>query len=225
MTSPAPGLRDRVPIYALLAANSVPVVGNAMTAMAVPWFVLLTTGSAALTGITGAVIALGSVLAAFFGGPVVDRLGFKKTSVVSDLMSGLTVALFPLLHSAVGLAFWQLLALVFLGSVFDAPGMSARDALMPELAGLAGMPIERANSFDTAIPRLAQFLGPPLAGLLIVALGATGVLWLDAATFAFSAALVAAAVPASAARAARNDEAGEGGAGASGATSRSCWRG
>jgi len=67
------GSGGRVPLYALLAANSVSVVGNAMTAVAVPWFVLETTGSAARTGLTGAVIALGAVLAAFFGGPVVDR--------------------------------------------------------------------------------------------------------------------------------------------------------
>ena len=188
--------RTRLPIYALLAANAVSVVGNAMTAVAVPWFVLQTTGSAAKTGLAGAVMALGAVLAAFFGGPIVDRLGFKRTSISADLMSGATVALIPLLYAAGYLPFWQLLALVFLGSVLDAPGMSARDAMIPELARTAGMRLEKANSLDTAIPRLAQFLGPPLAGVLIVLLGATGVLWLDAATFATSAALVAGAVPA-----------------------------
>jgi len=74
------------------------------------------------------------------------------------------------------LEFWQLLLLAFLGAVLDAPGLSARFAMLPELARSAGTPLERANSFDAAIPRLAQFLGPPLAGVLIFAFGATGVL-------------------------------------------------
>ena len=55
--------------------------------------------------------------------------------------------------------------------------------------------LERANGASHAIGSLAQLLGPPLAGLLIVALGPGNVLWLDAATFAISAALIALAVP------------------------------
>lgn len=184
-----------MPIFALLSANAVSQVGNLMALVAVPWFVLQTTGSAAKTGLAGAAIALGAVLAGFLGGPVVDRLGFRRASVVADLMSGLTVALIPLLHLTVGLAFWQLLALVFLGSVLDAPGWSARSALVPDLANEAGMPVERANSADQAIPRLATLVGPPLAGGLIAAFGPTFVLFLDAATFACSAALVALYVP------------------------------
>lgn len=185
----------RAPILALLLANAVSVVGNAMAAVAIPWFVLQTTDSAARTGLTGAVGALGAVLAAFFGGPIVDRLGFKRTSVAADLMSAAMVALIPLLFAAGYLAFWLLLVLVFLGAVLDAPGLSARRAMIPELARIAGMPTEMANSADSAVPRLAQFVGPPLAGVLIAGFGALGVLWLDAATFVFSAALVATVVP------------------------------
>jgi MFS family permease len=185
----------RVPILALLSANAVSVVGNAMSAVAIPWFVLRTTDSAIRTGITGAVGALGAVLAAFFGGPIVDRLGFKRTSVAADLVSAATTAFIPLLFATGYLTFWLLLVLVFLGAVLDAPGMSARQAMIPELARSARMTTEGANSADSAVPRLAQFLGPPLAGVLITAFGAIGVLWLNAATFVLSAALVAAAIP------------------------------
>lgn len=191
----SPRAARRLPIFALLGASAVSQVGNMMTTVAVPWFVLQTTGSAAKTGLTGAAIGLGAVLAAFLGGPVVDRLGFKRTSVLSDLMSGATVALIPLLHVAGVLSFWQLLVLVFLGSVLDAPGGSARDSLIPDLARLGGMPLERANSVDAAIPRLAQLAGPLAAGVLIAAIGASNVLLVDAATFAVSAALVTLAVP------------------------------
>lgn len=187
--------RRRASILALLSANAVSVVGNAMSAVAIPWFVLQTTDSAARTGLTGAVGALGAIIAAFFGGPIIDRLGFKLTSVAADLISAATTVLIPLLFATGYLTFWLLIVLVFLGAVLDAPGMSARQAMIPELARVARMPMERANSADSAVPRLAQFLGPPLAGVLITAFGAIGVLWLNAATFVFSAVLVAVAVP------------------------------
>lgn len=116
-------------------------------------------------------------------------------SVVADLASGVTVAMIPLLELTVGLAFWHLLVLAFLGALLDAPGMTARTSLYPELAERAGMPLERANSVDQAANRLSFMLGPPLAGLLIALLGPTNVLWINAITFAISAVIVTSAIP------------------------------
>ncbi len=188
-------IRRRLPVAALLAANTISLAGNAITALAIPWYVLETTGSAARVGLVGFCAALPAVLAAFFGGAVVDRLGFKRSSIASDLLSGVTVALVPLLHQTVGLPFGGLLGLVFLGALLDAPGVTARQALFPDLVGLAGMRLEGANAAYQTVQRLSQFLGPALAGILIALLGASNVLWLDAATFAVSAGLIAASVP------------------------------
>ncbi len=185
----------RIPIFSLLSANAVSQAGDLMAMVAIPWFVLETTGSAAKMGITGAAIGVATVSASFFGGPVVDRVGFKRASVLADLMSGLSLALIPLLYLTASLAFWQLLVLVFLGTLLGSPGWPARRALVPELARLALMPLERANSAYEVIPRLSFLVGPPLAGVLIAAIGASNVLWVDAATFAVSAALIAWFVP------------------------------
>ncbi len=67
---------QRLPALALLSANAVSITGNAMVSVAIPWFVLQTTGSAAKTGFTFAAIGLFNVLATFFGGPVI-RLSFR----------------------------------------------------------------------------------------------------------------------------------------------------
>ena len=181
----------------MLGATALSQVGNMLTFVALPWFVLQTTGSAALTGISGGAVALAAVLASLFGGPVVDRLGFKQTSVVSDLASGVAVAAIPLLYLTVGLAFWQLLALLFLGSILDTPGMTARQGMIPDLSRRAGMPVERPNSAYQAIQQGSFLVGPPLAGVLIAFFGARNVLLLDAATFAVSALLILLAVPSS----------------------------
>jgi MFS family permease len=161
---------------------------------------LETTGSAARTGLTGAAFLFAAVAAGIFGGPVVDRVGFKRASVVADLAGAVTVALIPLLYHTVGLLFWQLLVLVFLGGLLDAPGHTARQSLVPDLAGRAGMGIERANSAFQGIQFASFLFGPPLAGILISLFAPGNVLWIDAATFVFSAALVGALVSSAAPR-------------------------
>jgi len=181
---------NRIPILALFSANAISMVGNIFTAIAIPWYVLQTTGSATQTGITGFFNVLPIVLAGIFGGALIDRIGYKSTSVISDLSSGVAVALIPIFYATVGLPFWGLMALVFLGALLDAPGSTARSALIPELAELAGMPIERATSANQVIERSSRLIGAPLAGLLITVMSTSNVLWLDAASFILSAALV-----------------------------------
>lgn len=186
---------NRLPVYALFAANAVSMTGNVLAHLAIPWFVLETTGSAARTGLAGAFALVPTVLAAFLGGGLVDRISRKQLSVVADVLSGLSVAAIPLLYQTIGLAFWQLLALVFIGALLDAPGITARTALFPDLVNQARMPLERANAAYQAIQRLSQLLGPPLAGILIAVVGTSHVLWFNAGSFAVSALLVAFAIP------------------------------
>ena len=183
--------RNSFPIYSLFTANAISLVGNVLSAVAIPWFVLQTTGSATQTGITGFFNVLPVVLAGFLGGTLVDRLGYKRTSIIADIASGVTTALIPLLYFTVGLQFWQLMVLVFLGALLDAPGSTARSALLPELAEMAHMPIERATSLIHIIERGARLVGAPLSGFLIALIGTENVLWLDAASFFISAGIVA----------------------------------
>jgi len=190
------GVIERGPILTLLGANAISQVGNMMVqAVAIPWFVLETTGSPVKTGLTGAALAVGAVVPSVLGGPLVDRMGFKQSSVVADVASAAAMAAIPLLHWAGALEFWQLLLLVFLLASFNAQGDTARLALVPGLAGRAAMPIERANAADRAIARFGQLLGPLLGGLLVALIGASNVLFIDAATFMFSAALVGFGIP------------------------------
>ncbi len=186
---------QRLPLRALFAANTVSYVGTFMTLIALPWFVLTTTGSAAMTGLTAMAVALPQVLAGFFAGSLVDRLGYRRTSVLADLAAGATVALVPLAHHLAGLAFWQLLLLVFLGNLLNAPGNIARQSMLPDLIRLAEANRDRANAWYQSTFNTGFLTGPLFAGLAISALGASNVLFIDAATFAFSALAVATAVP------------------------------
>jgi len=116
-------------------------------------------------------------------------------SIVADLASAAAVAAIPLLHSTVGLELWELMLLVFLGALLDAPGATARVSLLPDLVELAGVRMERANGIRGAIQQVSWLVGAPLGGILVAAFGATTALWLDAASFLVSAAPVGLLLP------------------------------
>jgi MFS family permease len=185
----------RGPLFAMLAAGVVSQVGNSMSYIVIPWFVLEITGSAAMMGITAAVGVIPLILAGFFGGALVDRVGYKRMSVVSDVASAFAVALVPLLHLTIGLEFWQLLVLVFLGAILDSPGSTARFSLFPDLARMASIRLERANSILAVSRRMSSLFAAPIGGLLIVVIGTSNVLWINAVTFLVSALMIAVAVP------------------------------
>lgn len=177
-------------VRALFTANGISMTGNQLAFLAIPWFVLATTGSAAQTGITAFFSLLPVIIATFFGGTFIDRIGFKRSSIIADIASGLSVLFIPLLFSAGLLPFWMLQVLVFLGALLDAPGVTARDAMLPELATAAGMPLERIASINQIVERGSRLLGAPIAGFLIAYLSAENVLFLNTATFIISALLV-----------------------------------
>ena len=187
--------RHRLPAMALLVATTVSMIGTAFTYIALPWFVLQTTGSPAKTGLTGFFVALPSFIAGVFGGTLVDKLGFKSSSVMSDLISALGIMAIPLLYDTIGLAFWQILIFVFIGALLEIPGMTARRSLLPELATMAGLRLEQLNSLFESIYALSILIGPPIAGVLVGVIKAGNVLWIDGASFVFSAVVVGLFVP------------------------------
>src|SRR3712207_9288036 len=93
----------RVPILALLAANAVSETGNVLAFVAIPWFVLQTTGSAARTGLTGGAVLLGAVVAGVVGAPVVGALGFPRARNVTAVAGAVPAALIALLYFTDGL--------------------------------------------------------------------------------------------------------------------------
>jgi MFS family permease len=153
----------RRPLVALVVANTASLLGNVVAAVAIPWFVLVTTGSAARTGLAAFATTLPLALGAFFGGAVADRVGHRRAAVWSDVASAVAFGAVPALHAAGALAFWSLLALAFVGSLFDAPGQAAREALLPETADRAGVSRDRANALWTTTEHTGFVVGAPLA--------------------------------------------------------------
>ena len=178
-------LRNRS-LAALIVAEIVSSLGSRITFLALPWFVLVTTGSAAKMGIVLAVELAPVALLGIPSGAVVARLGARRTMQLSDLARVPLMCSIPLLHSAGMLSFPLLLAIVFAIGCFLAPFFASQRVILPELVGEDETTVAQANAVIEGATTLTNLLGPVVAGLLIAAVGATSVLYIDAATFLFS---------------------------------------
>lgn len=187
-----PGTLRRIrPLLVLETSTLLSAVANGITMIAFPWLVLELTGSAAAAGAIGAITVLPLALSFLFAGVVVDIVGRRRVAVVSDLLSMISAALVPIFAATTGLSFWLLAALAVLGAVFDPAGVSAREAVLPEVADAVGMTRERVNGIHEAIWGVGYLVGPGVGGLALGLFGAAPTYWFTAAMFLISSLVIA----------------------------------
>ncbi|TCO53558.1 MFS transporter [Actinocrispum wychmicini] len=177
-------------LLALFCALGVSHAGSVMTLLAIPWFVLQTTGSGAQTGAVTATETVGLLASSLLSGPVIDRFGARGMSVVADLAAAIAVGAIPFAFTTVGMSLPLLAALAGLAGLTRAPGDTAKRVLLPGAVRVARTSLERGSGIADAVIRAGRTFGAPLAGLLITVVGAPGVLLLDATTFLVAAVLV-----------------------------------
>ncbi|WP_037319613.1 MFS transporter [Amycolatopsis orientalis] len=186
---------SRVPLGALVAAAGISSAGVMTTLIAIPWFVLQTTGSGTKTGLVTAAEVLGLMVAALLGGPIVDRVGTRRASVCADLLTTVTVLLIPLAVSTTGLGLPGLIVLSFVMGVSRGPADTAKQVLLAGVAELGGIRMSRGASAVEAAMRTGRMVGGPAAGALIALIGPIPVLFVDAGALLLSAALVFTLIP------------------------------
>ncbi len=181
----------RLPLLQLEAATVLSGAGNGAALVVLPWIALELTGSAGSAGLLAAATAVPLLASSLVSGTVVDTLGRRRTSVVSDLMSAASVAAIPVVAHVAGLDMRWLIALAVLGAVFDPAGVTARETMLPAAAARAQWPLHRANGVHEAVWGVAFLLGPGVGGVLIAWVGAVSALWFTAGAFLVSAGLIA----------------------------------
>jgi len=189
-------LLRNVPLRALVVAEVISTTGSQMTWLALPWFVLVTTGSPTKMTFVLAAEVIGLGLAGLPSGSVLQRVGARRTMLFADALRAPLMLLVPILHWTGHLSYPPLLLLALLLGALTAPYFAAQRVIVPELLGEDESTISQANALTQAAQRTTLLLGPPLAGVLIGVFGATPVLVIDAATYAASFLLVLVFVPA-----------------------------
>ena len=180
-------MSTRRPLYGWLTSEAISITGTRVSMIALPWFVLTTTGSPAKTGLVALAEMLPMVLLKVLGGPVIDRVGARRVSISCDLLSVLVVGSVPLLYHSGHLSFPVFLLLVALAGALRGPGDGAKHALVPALVDRAGVPMERATGLGSTVERGASMLGAAFAGGLIAVIGPANALIVDAGSFLLSA--------------------------------------
>ncbi len=173
----------RVPLYGWLTAEAISLLGTRVSMIAIPWLVLVTTGSPTRTGLVAVAELTPLVIFKATGGPLVDRVGPRRMAIGADLLSMLVVGLIPVLHGAGSLGFPMLLVLVALGGALRGPGDAAVSAMVPSLSRRADVPLERVTGLSSALERGASMIGAAIAGGLVVTVGAANAVAVDAVSF------------------------------------------
>ncbi|MFJ4093263.1 MFS transporter [Kitasatospora sp. NPDC089913] len=192
---PAAGARSFRPLAGVLTAMAVSLTGTRVSAIALPWFVLATTGSATMTGVVAFVELAPYVLVKAFTGPVIDRLGPRVVSWTTDAVSAAAAGLVPLLHALGLLPFWLLLVMVAVIGAARGPGDLAKEVMVAEAADRGRIPMERATGLSGVTERLATTIGPAVGGGLIALLGPMAGLTVNAVAFALGSLVIAVALP------------------------------
>lgn len=163
-----------------LASN----LGDALYAVALPWYVLAAHGSPATLGILLAAYGVPRTAMLLVGGQASDRWHPWTVMMAADAVRTVALVAFALTATA-GTA--RMEALVPVAIVLGgAEGMflPGAFAIIPRL--LPGEELQAGNALVSGSTQLTAFAGPALAGVLVAAVGPAPAFALDAATFALS---------------------------------------
>jgi MFS family permease len=187
-SSPAPVTRS---LTGLLAADAVSTAGTEMTAVALPWFVLVSTGSPGKMGLALAAEYAGLTVLGLFGARVAGAWGPRRLMLAADLARAALIGVIPLLFWLGWLSFPVILTVAFtVGGFFPAYSSSQR-ILMAGLVEDDELRLTRVSGLMGAVNETASFAGPALGGILIALLGPQRVLVVDALSYLAAFLLVA----------------------------------
>lgn len=183
-----PGLRSR-PFVLLAAGQAVSRLGDGLFATALTWIALQSRGAAGVALVATAATApllLGSVMGASYA----DRHDRRRLMIGADLLRMVLLAGLGVALGHGRLPIWALAGFALAEGSASALFTPARLALVPALVP-AGK-LLRANAIMQACFMASFGIGPLLAGPLLAVIAMPGVVAVNAATFAVSAATLAA---------------------------------
>ncbi|HLM70729.1 MAG: MFS transporter [Thermoplasmata archaeon] len=164
------------------------VAGSAISSVCLVWIVAVDTRSALDVAFLATAWIAAGILFSVFGGALVDRYDRRRLMILSDVARALAMTwVFVDLHFR-GFDLPGILVAYFVIGAFTTVFNPAEQAIIPALVGQAE--IAEANGLVRSSRSSLQFVGISVAGILIVTLGATVGVAVNALTFAVSAAIL-----------------------------------
>lgn len=176
------------PFALLWSGQTTSRLGDTLYRIALAWWVLQKTGSAAAMGTVLIFSSVPMLIFLLFGGVATDRLPRLKVMWFSDLASGAVVAWVALFSLTGWLEVWHIYIASIILSLVQAFFSPAYSATVPEITPPELLP--SANSMTSLGQRGASILGPSIGAVIIAAGGTSLAFGLDALSFFISAACV-----------------------------------
>jgi MFS family permease len=173
-------LRRSRDFRALISGLGVSVLGNQLTAVAVPYQVYAITHSSLYVGLVSLAQLFPLILGSLFGGSVVDAVDRRRMLLVVEMLGAASSAGLAL-NSDFGPALWPLFLFPAVTAALSGMDSAARNAMIPGMVGLRSVPA--ANAMFQALFQTGAIVGPAVAGLLLAGAGVRLVYWLDVASF------------------------------------------
>ena len=173
----------RYPAFGRLwVGRLVSLFGDALTLIALPWFVLQVTGSGTATAGILLTLQLPAILTSMVIGSLIDRFQPRAIITIDNGLRGLIIGLIPVLYWFGLLELWLLFLLTFFaGMLVPATEVGSR-SILPEL--VEDRDLDAANMLWSFSLNLSLVIGPAVAGVLVASFGGPSVLLIDAGTFA-----------------------------------------
>lgn len=169
------------------AAESVSMLGTAITTVALPLVVYQATGSAAQTGVLFALRVVPYLLFGPVAGPLADRGNRRRLIIGGNLAEGALVATIPIAHLLGVLTVAQIYAVAVLSATAFVFSDAAVFGAVPALVGPARLPA--ANGLLSTMASAAEITGPVFAGMLVATVGSAMAVTIDAVSFVVAAAV------------------------------------
>lgn len=179
---------------------SLSLLGNGIAVVMFPLLVLAETGDVLAAGVVAGVAAAVAAAVGVLAGVVVDRVNRRTVSIVSDILSASSMAALPIVDSIWGLNMTWFIVLSVIGACGDAPGMTARETLLPRLVQLGKDDkvgtLDRLVGIRESLAATLMLLGPGAGGLLVWLVGVSPQAMIITACTSLLAALLSFGMPA-----------------------------
>ncbi len=170
-----------------LFGTAISIFGDAISMIALPWYVLKLTGEPSMLGIILTLEALPRAAFMLFGGAVADKISPRKLLLFTRFFSIFLIGSLGFLILFSLLQIWMIYILAVIVGTVGAFHIPAATAIVPTLVKSENL--RPANAAVTGLAQLSMIIGPALAGILIAFTSSDGVsgigyaFLIDACTF------------------------------------------
>jgi predicted MFS family arabinose efflux permease len=173
-------LRESRDLRWLLGGQLVSLLGNQLTAVAIPYQVYVLTHSSLDVGLVSLAQLIPLLICSLYGGTVIDATDRRKLLIRVELVMALCSAGLGV-NTDLGPRLWPLFVLPAIASGLTGFDNPTRNAIVPRLVRTEQ--ISTASAMVQVLNQVGVIVGPAMGGLLLAGAGADFVYWFDAASF------------------------------------------